>query len=550
MFNQQLYVDVNNQIFRLNGNQLISVMQRPGYRVQHLSAEGKRLLVSFRCLSGCDRGALSVIDASGVRTDASNRCLGIPNNAIEDEKGRIWLGDEWREIRSLNNLSDQGCQTYSFNSPFSDKTWDLALRGRELYVAHGGVSRVFGYLFRSDGFSAYSGGQWKSFNRFNTRALQGESVSNTDDDLIDVLQVLPHPKNQKLYVASYYEGLAEIDGANYKLYNDKNSTLNNAVGDGARTRISGLAFDKDDNLWVSNHTADRPVSMLSKDGKWQSFRPSCGVTSLHQMAIDLNGNKWFASNSNSVGLVVFNEGKLDDNSDDLCRSITNANSELQTNRVNCVTADLDGDVWVGTGEGVVIFECGADAFPAYLLETEDVLCIAVDGGNRKWIGTRNGVFVISSSGREQLRHLTTQNSPLLNNNVLDIAIDPQNGNVYLGTESGLISLKAEALLGERTHQAKIEIFPNPVQPNYEGPIAIRGLARDAVVKITDVSGQLVFETRALGGQAIWDGRDYEGKRVKSGVYLALSTVNPREVGFGKPDTAVGKIIVMSAAQKD
>jgi hypothetical protein len=567
MFGQQLYADVSNQVFRVEASSITPILQRPGFNIQHMSAEGKNLLVLFRCVSGgCDRGALSTINASGQRTDASNRCLGIPNNAIEDQKGRIWLGDLWREIRVLNNLSAEGCQTYTFNSPFSERVFDIAIRDKELYISHGGVSRVWGYLFRSDGFSKYEDGRWSAFTRFNSRALQGENAGNTDDDLTDILTVLPHPKNKKIYVGSYYEGLVEMEGNTYKLFNEKNSSLNNAVGDGARTRVSGLAFDKDDQLWVSNHTADRPLSVLTKDGNWKSFRPSCDITSLHQIAIDQSGNKWIASNSNSVGLVVFNEGKLDDNSDDRCRSITTANSELQTNRINCVAADLDGDVWVGTGEGIVIFECGNDAFkaecrgnrrilevvpgfPAYLLETEDVLCIAVDGGNRKWVGTRNGVFVISPSGREQLNHFTTQNSPLLSNVILDLAIDPKTGEVYIGTESGIIVYQAEALLGERVHNIDIQVYPNPVAPNYEGPIAIRGLARDAVVKITDVSGQLVYETRALGGQAIWDGRDYQGQRVRSGVYLVLSTSNPRDAGFGKPDRGTTKIVVLGEGKK-
>jgi len=32
--------------------------------------------------------------------------------------------------------------------------------------------------------------------------------------------------------------------------------------------------------------------------------------------------------------------------------------------------------------------------------------------------------------------------------------------------------------------------------------------------------------------------------VQSGVYLIFSSSNPREAGFGKPDTATGKIVVL------
>jgi hypothetical protein len=43
------------------------------------------------------------------------------------------------------------------------------------------------------------------------------------------------------------------------------------------------------------------------------------------------------------------------------------------------------------------------------------------------------------------------------------------------------------------------------------------------VKITDVTGKLVFQTRAQGGQAVWTGRDYTGHRPQSGVYLVFAS---------------------------
>ena len=36
------------------------------------------------------------------------------------------------------------------------------------------------------------------------------------------------------------------------------------------------------------------------------------------------------------------------------------------------------------------------------------------------------------------------------------------------------------------------------------------------------SGRLVYENEALGGQMIWNGSDYNGKRVSSGVYMVFT----------------------------
>jgi hypothetical protein len=171
--------------------------------------------------------------------------------------------------------------------------------------------------------------------------------------------------------------------------------------------------------------------------------------------------------------------------------------------------------------------------------------IAVDGANRKWVGTKNGVFLLSANGEQQLASFNQKNSPLLSNIITDITINPSNGEVFIGTQSGINVYQGDATVGDRYNAAAIEVYPNPVRPGYTGSIAMRGLARDAIVKITDVSGQLVFETKALGGQAIWDGRDYQGRKVHSGVYLVLAASNPRDAGFGKPSTAVGKIVFIN-----
>ena len=66
----------------------------------------------------------------------------------------------------------------------------------------------------------------------------------------------------------------------------------------------------------------------------------------------------------------------------------------------------------------------------------------------------------------------------------------------------------------------IYAFPNPVPHNFTGTIGIRGLVNNAIVKITDLTGVLVYETLAEGGQATWDGKR-NGERVQSGVYLVF-----------------------------
>ena len=130
--------------------------------------------------------------------------------------------------------------------------------------------------------------------------------------------------------------------------------------------------------------------------------------------------------------------------------------------------------------------------------------------------------MLSEDGQKEILHFTKDNSPLFSNDIIDITINHHNGEVFIGTRKGLISYRSDATKGA-VSQELTQVFPNPVTENYTGPIAIKGLYTDANVKITDTSGNLIFETISNGGQAIWNGKNKHGKRASTGVYLVFST---------------------------
>ena len=276
----------------------------------------------------------------------------------------------------------------------------------------------------------------------------------------------------RLFTGTYWGGLTEYDGETFKIYNDQNSSLQGAIGDEVRERIGGLVFDTDNNLWMSNSAAPRPISVLKADGEWRNF--NAPVKSLFQIAIDFNSYKWFVAGNE--GILVFDDnGTIDNINDDRTKLFTPANSELPSPRINCLEVDLDGDVWVGTTEGPVIFECGSsvfesicrgsrriveqDGFGAFLLETENVQSIAVDGANQKWIGTNNGLFIQSPNGEKQIAFFNETNSPLFDNTIIDIAINQETGEAFIGTNNGVISLRGQATVGRAINDSNIYAFP-------------------------------------------------------------------------------------------
>ena len=158
-----------------------------------------------------------------------------------------------------------------------------------------------------------------------------------------------------------------------------------------------------------------------------------------------------------------------------------------------------------------------------LLGTETVTSIEVDGANRKWLGTKNGgVFLVSDDGQTQIHSFNTDNSPLLSNSVTDIAIDENTGEVFFATFNGIISYISDATGPDQAFN-DVYVFPNPVRPEYQGKIVINGLIENTYVKITDLNGNLVYETMSQGGRAVWDGNNFRGDRVSTGIYLVFCT---------------------------
>jgi hypothetical protein len=266
-----------------------------------------------------------------------------------------------------------------------------------------------------------------------------------------------------------------------------------------------------------------------------------------EILIDKNNYKWIRIEPNKGGgLIVYNDKT------NASKYITDqaGHGGLPNIGVKAIAEDKTGQIWLGTKEGVAIFYTPDnifsgtasdasvpifDGFP--LLYNEDITCIAVDGGNRKWIGTNNGLWLFNDDASEVIANYTVENSPLLSNAIIDVEINEKTGEVFISTDKGLISYRGTATTGQTAH-SNVKVFPNPVKPDFNGLVGISGLTNDAVVKITDIYGNLIYETKAEGGTAVWNAKNYHGEKAKTGVYLIFSS---SEVGI---ETYIANIAVV------
>jgi ligand-binding sensor domain-containing protein len=357
------------------------------------------------------------------------------------------------------------------------------------------------------------------------------------DSVTGVQSIAINHLDNSIWLTTSELGVAKWQNNKVQLFNPRNSSLMGTTNNSCFT--SGVVPDSKGNSWVSNTGTTKSIHVYQPDGKWTGFTNPFGMTDVGTLEIDDIGQIW-GTTKNANGLLVYNPGSsLTSSTDDRWKQYKAGTGigNLPSNQVNCAAKDKNGFIWVGTDRGIGIIQCveniftaaGCDAllpvvqqdrFAGLLFKDENVQTIAVDGADRKWVGTKNGVWLISATGEKVIYRFSTNNSPLPGNDISKISIDPLTGEVFIATNNGLCSFRSMATEAVTTQQ-KVLVFPNPVPPGYSGSIAIRGLTNNALVKITNLYGALVYQTRSLGGQAIWDGKNTNGTKVASGVYLII-----------------------------
>ncbi len=467
-----------------------------------------------------------------------------PARAIRSVNGYLWIAD--RDAGLGKCLGGATGELIRPDGPLNASAYRMDASGGAVYVATGAPSGNWGNSFTKDGVHSYVGGGWKTVTPFNNALLSGGNAFG--GAVNDILTVAVDPRDpDHAYAGSWDDGLVEFRSRMpVTIYNETNSSLGVVTNDGSgKVNVAGMCFDANGNLWMTNAWAAQPISVLTRSGQWQSFSPGSvlnGNLLLAEIIAASNGYKWIVRPRGNALLVMNDNGTVTDASDDQWKAINNTpgTGGLPAPDVLCVAEDREGQIWVGTSKGIAVFYNPSDLFSdspsdaqqilieqegnvQILLETEFVSAIAVDGANRKWIGTQTGgVFLVSADGRQQLFHFTQENSPLPSNTINAITIDGSNGEVFFATDRGIIAYRGDAIEGAEEATCA-NVFPNPVRETYTGPVAITGLARDSEVKITDVSGNLVYRTTSLGGQAIWNAADMSGNRVATGVYLIFAS---------------------------
>lgn len=406
----------------------------------------------------------------------------------------------------------------------------------------------------------YNGNDWTIFEN-NLEDILGHRY-------INIFNIAINPKDESHVFAASQVGLLEYKNGKFiKEYSCHNSPLKTAytVTYGSNPSETALheyvfvndaMFDSSGNLWLTNGISPN-TSLLKIDpaGQWTSHHSKdmmvhgwknldYSMENVERVMTDSRQLTWMANNHfRTPALIQFNTDG--DNTPNVYKSFYNQDGKaLELSHVTDIEEDHDGNLWITTNKGPLYIDAyniadGQSQYTFqqykvprndgtnnadYLMDGVDISAMAIDGANRKWFATfANGVYLISADNNTQIYHFTAENSSLLSDAVLDIAIDNSTGEVFFGTDKGLCSYTSDATeAAEEMDKDNVYAYPNPVTPDYTGLITVQGLSLNADVKITTATGYLVYEGRSNGGTFTWDGCDRYGNRVNSGVYNVIT----------------------------
>lgn len=455
------------------------------------------------------------------------------------------------------------------NGPSGNTAFKIVAGSKGVYRLAGGLSSAWNNANTAAAYSFFDGKYWSSWARPSGKGWR------------DLINMAIHPQYpDSVYLSSWGDGVFKAFGTDSAWqYNQHNSGLRNIDWAGSNyVRVGAICYDQGGNLMMSNSEVVSGLVAKTPDGRWVdlSYPPTDNLHSMGQMICTRDNICWAIMPRVRQGLFVFSTGQtIDNSSDDRYRSVLSLledgdarnqgqlmiwdeNREVITQYVYALAEDKSGYVWVGTDKGIVVYyrpwAIFDDTFPVasrikvprtdgtnladHLLENEKVTCLAVDGANRKWIGTeKSGLFLVSEDGLKTIHSFKAQNSPLLSDNITSVAVHPHTGEVFIGTDKGMVSFQGDAIEAE-TQLKTIQIYPNPVRETFFGSVVLKGMTARANVKITDAAGNLVYETTSLGGQASWNLNNLRGQKVRTGVYLVwvVNTDGTESIG--------GKILVV------
>ncbi len=453
----------------------------------------------------------------------------------------LYVGDTELGLLKMEDFNSSSFTAVGPDGPILNSVFSLTAFDDELWVVYGEYTEFLNpFPLNERGISHFTGESWSnlSFNDLNqTRVIVDATVDENNPE--------------RIYLSSFYDGLLVLENEEViDVINSSNSGIDNTVGGNGQeiegdNRVGASVFNSNGDLYFSNALTENPLKRLSGNNQVQIADISEDLvepleTSSAKVVADNSGNVYLAT----FDLGIFGYQPSTGRSGRIASDVEGVDFPEVFNVNPPITAlefDNSNRLWIGTNDGLrvcfnpqAMFDENAqlnvspiifleDGVAQELLFEQFITDLKTDGAGNMWISTADsGVFQVSSTGQDILNVFNQDNSPLPSNAVISVDINGNTGEVFFGTSRGLVSFQSRITEGVDNLE-NVRVFPNPVRPNYTGVVTIDGLTDDANVKITDITGNLVYEEFASGGSIQWDTRAFGKHKVASGVYMVLIT---------------------------
>ncbi|GAB3329734.1 two-component regulator propeller domain-containing protein [Marivirga atlantica] len=473
------------------------------------------------------------------------------------EQGEVYtfVNGTWSRINSIpNNITNIYFDDASLKASEQNQVYGYSSGSFEPELAFSVAGTVNNSLtVSSQKYVAHSTHSLAKVSGSSLQSLKPNGPVGTTESIYQLENYTIHFSTNAIGFSYFFNGrwsyvFEDADGQQLPYFKDVSIDLINETGlflseeEGLyiwdTEQITAVSVEDTVDVWhfTATDNLGSPWALCEKDGVYNLYNLSSSEListglgtnkTVKEYLIVPNGDHYLATNE---GIVAFNV----ENEVSRILTETSGNGNLSSNRINTFELGLDGKLWIGTADGVCYFtnyfgvfeNTNVDAVRPifdgfFLFDYTAINAIAIDGGNRLWVGNRDGLWLFDKDIEENLLHFTEENSPLANETVEQIRINPFNGEAFIKSGDQLISYRTASSRANSTH-SDVKVFPNPVYLNQHDQVSINGLVFNNEIMITDLAGNLVYKGAANGGTFNWNLQNYSGFITKPGIYLVFS----------------------------
>jgi len=444
-------------------------------------------------------------------------CLAVTDN------GDLWVGREKSGVsKGFANFSLSKQQWEIFTPPGPP--------GNEFNSLAVDKDGILWCASPHDGIFKYDGETWRQYT--------------TADGLINngIKSVSIDSQNRKWF-SSTGGGLIMIDqDENITVF--YNEILSGSAGSPDWVVVTDAKADRYDNVWVLNSFAanNKVVAVYTPQLDWHFFTVQEGILTdvITSLDFDRVDRVWIGT-QRGVSVIDYNNTLADKSDDRIEGNNLTTVDGLENNDIKDIAIDQDDIVWIATAGGLNYWDpkTPEKVHFQYGLLSNSINTIQIDIRNNKWFGTSAGVSILSFDGYSWT-HYSTDNSPLVNDNVTSFGFDLETGEVYIGTTNGLSVLETP-YSRPRESLSQVKAGPNPFLVGNGQDFAISELSDDVDIKVMTENGMIVrhiSKDDILGAYTTWDGKNDNGEYVASGIYIYV--IYNEDTGLNR----VGKVAVI------